>query len=89
MPKQKPPRDMFPHQPHDRYARYALGIPKVASDLIRLSVPPAMFERIDMSTLTLGQESFVDEQMVRACSGFSRRVKNGSFFAIFHLFSVT
>jgi hypothetical protein len=25
----------------------------------------------------------------RACSGFSRRVKNGSFFAIFHLFSVT
>jgi dihydrofolate reductase len=24
----------------------------------------------------------------RACSGFSRRVKNGSFFAIFHLFSV-
>jgi hypothetical protein len=25
----------------------------------------------------------------RTCSGFSRRVKNGSFFAIFYLFSVT
>jgi hypothetical protein len=25
----------------------------------------------------------------RTCSGFSHRVKNGSFFAIFHLFSVT
>ena len=89
MTKMKRPRDISPHQVHDRYARYALGIPNVASDLIRLSVPPAMFERIDMSTLSPGQESFVDEQMVRACSGFSRRVKNGSFFAIFHLFSVT
>jgi hypothetical protein len=27
--------------------------------------------------------------LLRACSGFSRRVKNDSFFAIFHLFSVT
>ena len=80
MPKQKPPRDVFPHQPHDRYARYALGIPQVASDLIRLSVPPAMFERIDMSTLTLGQESFVDEQMVKHLADvcYTAQSKNGT-----------
>ena len=80
MPKQKPPRDTFPHQPHDRYARYALGIPQVASDLIRLSVPPAMFERIDMSTLTLGQESFVDEQMVKHLADvcYTAQSKNGT-----------
>ncbi len=80
MPKQKSPRDMFPHQPHDRYARYALGIPQVASDLIRLSVPPAMFDRIDMSTLTLGQESFVDEQMVKHLADvcYTAQSKNGT-----------
>jgi predicted transposase YdaD len=80
MPKMKPPRDVFPHQPHDRYARYALGIPNVASDLIRLSVPPAMFERIDMSTLTLGQESFVDEQMVKHLADvcYTAQSKNGT-----------
>jgi predicted transposase YdaD len=71
---------MFPHQPHDRYARYALGIPKIASDLIRLSVPPAMFERIDISTLTLGQESFVDEQMVKHLADvcYTAQSKNGT-----------
>lgn len=48
---------MFPHQPHDRHdrhARYAPGIPKVVSDLIRLSVPSAMFDSLNISTLTLG-----------------------------------
>jgi predicted transposase YdaD len=80
MPKQKPPRDIFPHQPHDRYARYALGIPNVASDLIRLSVPPAMFERIDISTLTLGHESFLDEQMVKHLADvcYTAQSKNGT-----------
>ena len=88
MPKQKPPRDTFPHQPHDRYARYALGIPKVASDLIRLSVPPAMFERIDMSTLTLGQESFVDEQMVKHLADvcYTAQSKNGASVRVNILF---
>ena len=88
MPKQKPPRDTFPHQPHDRYARYALGIPRVASDLIRLSVPPAMFERIDMSTLTLGQESFVDEQMVKhpADVCYTAQSKNGASVRVNILF---
>jgi len=88
MPKQKPPRDTFPHQPHDRYARYALGIPRVASDLIRLSVPPAMFERIDMSTLTLGQESFVDEQMVKHLADvcYTAQSKNGASVRVNILF---
>ena len=88
MPKQKPPWDTFPHQPHDRYARYALGIPKVASDLIRLSVPPAMFERIDMSTLTLGQESFVDEQMVKHLADvcYTAQSKNGASVRVNILF---
>jgi predicted transposase/invertase (TIGR01784 family) len=79
---------MFPHQPHDRYARYALGIPQVASDLIRLSVPPAMFERIDMSTLTLGQESFVDEQMVKHLADvcYTAQSKNGASVRVNILF---
>ncbi len=80
MRKKKQPWDMFPHQPHDRYARSVLGIPKVASDLIRLSVPPAMFERIDMSTLTPGQDSFVDEQMAEHLADvcYTAQSKNGT-----------
>jgi predicted transposase YdaD len=88
MTKKKRPRDLFPHQPHDRYARYALGIPKVASDLIRLSVPPAMFDSLDMSTLTLGQESFVDEQMVKHLADvcYTAQSKNGTSVRVNILF---
>ena len=81
-------RDIFPHQPHDRYARYVLGISKVASDLIRLSVPPAMADSIDMSTLTLSQESFVDEQMMKHLADvcYTAQSKNGTSVRVNILF---
>ncbi len=88
MRKKKQLWDVFPHQPHDRYARSVLGIPKVASDLIRLSVPSAIFGRIDMSTLTLGQESFVDEQMAEHLADvcYTAQSKNGSSVRVNILF---
>ena len=88
MTKMKRPRDTSPHQVHDRYARYVLGIPNVASDLIRLSVPPAMFERIDMSTLSPGQESFVDERMVKHLADvcYTAQSKNGASVRVNILF---
>ncbi|MFM7155172.1 MAG: DUF2200 family protein, partial [Bacteroidota bacterium] len=50
------------------------------------------YKESDLQELTAQKvtfETFFREAALRACSGFSRRVKNGSFFAIFHLFSVT
>ena len=49
--------------PHDRYFREIFSDPDVVQDLLRNYLPPAAVETLDLTTLTLQQDSFVDEEL--------------------------
>ncbi|HRJ41901.1 MAG TPA: Rpn family recombination-promoting nuclease/putative transposase, partial [Caldilineaceae bacterium] len=49
--------------PHDRYFREIFSDPVVAQDLLRNYLPPAAVAGLDLTTLALQQESFIDEEL--------------------------
>jgi predicted transposase/invertase (TIGR01784 family) len=49
--------------PHDRFTRAALSDQRVAKDFFETHLPPAVLKQIDLTSLALTKESFVDEQL--------------------------
>jgi predicted transposase/invertase (TIGR01784 family) len=49
--------------PHDRYFREAFSDPAVARDLLRNYLPAPVVATLDLTTLELEQESFIDEDL--------------------------
>ncbi len=51
------------HQPHDALVKAALSRQENAIGALRAVLPPALLARLDLSTLRLAQDSFVDERL--------------------------
>jgi predicted transposase YdaD len=51
------------HQPHDSLAKAALSRQENAIGALRAVLPPALLAQLDLSTLRLSQDSFVDERL--------------------------
>lgn len=51
------------HQPHDSLAKAALSRQENAVGALRAVLPPALLAQLDLSTLRLSQDSFVDERL--------------------------
>jgi predicted transposase/invertase (TIGR01784 family) len=49
--------------PHDRYFREVFSDPNVVRDLLRNYLPPAAVDALNLATLELQQESFIDEEL--------------------------
>jgi predicted transposase YdaD len=49
--------------PHDEFFRYAFSDPHRARDLIRNALPPALLDRLDLNSLEIEKESFIDEAL--------------------------
>ncbi len=48
------------HQPHDKLIKTTLSDPRVARDFFTAHLPKALLEQIDLSTLVLQKQSFID-----------------------------
>ncbi|MEI6409859.1 MAG: Rpn family recombination-promoting nuclease/putative transposase [Bacteroidota bacterium] len=53
----------FVHQPHDKYARFVLRIKEVALEMLQFCVPVRVLEKIDLDSLELSDNSFVDPHL--------------------------
>ena len=51
------------HQPHDRFFRAAFGRVDLARELLADALPPSFLERLDLGSLQVSGESFVDPQL--------------------------
>ena len=49
--------------PHDRYFRETFARPEIARDFLRNYLPPEIRARLELSTLSLSKESFVDPDL--------------------------
>ena len=49
--------------PHDRYFREVFSNPGIVRDLLSNYLPAAVTQALDLTTLTLEQDSFVDEEL--------------------------
>jgi predicted transposase/invertase (TIGR01784 family) len=49
--------------PHDRFTRTALSDQRVAKAFFKKHLPPAILKQLDLTSLALTKESFVDEQL--------------------------
>jgi predicted transposase/invertase (TIGR01784 family) len=53
----------FMHQPHDKYARFVLQNPSVALELIQFGLAPDACAAIDLDSLELSEDSFIDARL--------------------------
>ena len=53
----------FKHQPHDKYAKFVLQTREVALELLQFSLPEQVLSEIDLNTLELSQDSFIDNKL--------------------------
>lgn len=68
MKKKKPDPDRkqrldplsFLHQPHDKYVRFVLQVREIALELIQFCLSPDTFETLDLESLTVSEDTFVD-----------------------------
>jgi predicted transposase/invertase (TIGR01784 family) len=49
------------HQPHDKFIKLSFGEPKVAQEFFSEHLPPALLQVIDLTTLQLQKQTFIDE----------------------------
>jgi len=49
------------HQPHDKFFRKAMADIRVARDFFEEHLPAHILEKVDLSTLALEKDTFVDE----------------------------
>ncbi len=56
------------HQPHDSLVKVALSRQENAVGALRAVLPPALLAQLDLSTLRLAQDSFVDERLSKLFS---------------------
>ena len=54
---------LFLHQPHDKYARFVLQVRAVAIELIQYCVPSLVLAQLDLESLALSDDSFVDTKL--------------------------
>ena len=85
MPKQKP---STPPSPADAYFRAVFAVKEVAQQLVRFALRSELLERLDLSTLTLAPESFVDGKLRKSLSDlvYICRFKEGGTVRICLLF---
>lgn len=74
--------------PHDRYFREVFSDPAVAQDLLRNYLPPQIVAALDLQTLELQQDSFVDEELRQHFSDMLYTVqrKGGGVALVYLLF---
>jgi len=51
------------HQPHDRFFRAAFGRTDLARELLADALPPSLLRRLDLGSLQVSGESFVDPEL--------------------------
>jgi len=51
------------HQPHDRFFRSVFSDPDNVRDLLRNSLPPRVLQLLDLESIELSEESFIDERL--------------------------
>lgn len=49
--------------PHDRYFKETFARPEIARDFLENYLPPAVRDCLDLSSLTLQKESFIDHEL--------------------------
>ena len=66
-------------KPHDSYFKAVFQVPELAEQLIRYALPPDMLDEIDLATLVLAEDSFVDENLKASLSDlvYSCHFKSG------------
>lgn len=53
----------FLHHPHDKYVRFVLQSRHIAIELIKYALPSHLFENIDMNSVELSEDTFIDEKL--------------------------
>ncbi len=61
--------------PHDRYFREVFSNPDIVRDLLSNYLPAAVTQALDLTTLTLEQDSFVDEELRQGSTAHNRGKK--------------
>ncbi len=61
--------------PHDRFFREALGRPEAARDFVRHYLPEPVVAHLDLDTLEVGRDSFVDDELRSHVSDLVFRVE--------------
>ena len=51
------------HQPHDRFFRSVFSDPDNVRDLLRNSLPPRVLQLLDLESIELSEDSFIDERL--------------------------
>ncbi|RLT42519.1 MAG: Rpn family recombination-promoting nuclease/putative transposase [Chloroflexi bacterium] len=79
---------MMISNPHDRYFREIFSDPVVAQDLLRNYLPAAVVESLDLTTLVLQKESFIDEDLRQHFTDllYTVQQKNGAPAHVYILF---
>jgi predicted transposase/invertase (TIGR01784 family) len=61
--KQRLDPTTFMHQPHDKYARFVLQTKEVALELLQFCLAPEVCHRINLDSLELSNQSFIDMRL--------------------------
>ena len=73
-------------RPHDKLFRSVFADPHEAASFLRLHLPPALAERLDWSSLTLEETSFVDEALQESESDLLYTVRAQETEQVSHLY---
>lgn len=74
--------------PHDRYFREIFSDPVIVQDLLRNYLPSATVEALDLATLTLQKDSFIDEELRQHYTDllYAVEMRNGAPAQVYILF---
>lgn len=61
--------------PHDAFFKRLFGAPEVAADFLRNYLPAEIVSRLDLETLQLEKESFIDPELRESFSDLLFKVK--------------
>ena len=51
------------HQPHDRFFRSVFSERENVKDLLRICLPPRILQSLDLDSIELSDDSFIDERL--------------------------
>ena len=87
-PKAKSTERKKPQSPADAYFRGVFSIAAVAEQLVRFAMPAEVLAQVDLSTLSLAPDSFVNADLRKSLSDliYTCRLKNGGMARICLLF---
>lgn len=79
MTKRKP---ILTGKPHDSYFKAVFQVPELADQLIRYALPPDILIELDLKTLALSEDSFVDENLKASLSDLVYTCRFNSDFQV-------